>query len=75
MEVQRLGTGLSQGELEEAVNQLRDQVWWLSLPFWRRWLYQAFGHRDPIGHFYAEPGWLREFIEYDLKPLWRRIRG
>lgn len=44
--------------LEEAAEQLRiayiriaqlwDQAWWLSLPFWRRWIYIAKGFRAPI---------------------------
>lgn len=75
MEIQRAGNGLSSYELEEAVNQLKDQVWWLSLPFWRRWLYRLFGYRDPIPHFYADKTWWPEFCKYDLKPLWRRING
>jgi hypothetical protein len=62
-------------ELESLVAQLNDQLWWLSLPFWRRWLYMAFGYRAPIQHFYETHGWWREFVEQDLKPAWRRIRG
>jgi hypothetical protein len=66
VEVQRLGEGLNLRELEEAVAQLRDQVWWMALPFWRRWLYMAFGHRKPIAHFYRERGWWAEFVRLDL---------
>lgn len=66
MEIQRVGEGLSLKELEEAVNQLKDQVWWLSLPFWRRWLYWLFGHRDPVQQFYRIKGWWAEFVRYDL---------
>lgn len=28
--------------------QLWDQVWWLSLPFWRRWIYIAQGFQAPL---------------------------
>jgi hypothetical protein len=32
--------------------QLWDQVWWMRLPFWRRWAYRLQGFTDPIEHFY-----------------------
>lgn len=50
----------------ERLAQLHDQVWWLSLPFWRRWLYIACGHRAPIEHFYETRGWVREFVRNEL---------
>lgn len=75
LEIQRVDGALTPAEKDEALRQLRDQVWWLSLPCWRRWLYMAFGHRAPVQHFYPETGWWREFVHFDVKPLWRRSRG
>ena len=40
-------------ELLELVAQLWDQVWWLSLPWWKRAIYRARGFRDPIERFYT----------------------
>jgi len=40
------------GYLELAVGRLWDQVWWMNLPFWRRWYYWLQGYRAPIGSFY-----------------------
>lgn len=38
--------------LEIHLAQLWDQVWWMTLPRWRRWYYVAQGFRSPITRFY-----------------------
>ena len=38
--------------LECHLAMLWDQVWWMDLPFWRRWFYMAQGFRSPISKFY-----------------------
>lgn len=41
--------------LEIYTAQLWDHVWWISLPFWRRWFYRLQGFRAPIiESFYVE---------------------
>lgn len=50
--------------LEQHLARLWDQVWWLSLPTWRRWYYRLRGFRAPIpvgplrgsGFYDEEPG-------------------
>ncbi len=37
------------------VARLHDQVWWLSLPRWRRAAYRLLGFRAPIQQFYLGP--------------------
>ena len=53
--------------LEAHLAMVWDQIWWMSLPFWRRWLYAAFGYRAPIQSFYATRGWVREFVKRELR--------
>ena len=36
--------------------RLWDQVWWMQLPRWRRWIYRCFSFRAPIQRFYIAPG-------------------
>jgi hypothetical protein len=36
--------------------QLWDQVWWLSLPWWKRTAWRLLGFRAPIRRFYVKPG-------------------
>lgn len=38
--------------LECHLARLWDQVWWMQLPFYRRWYYMAQGFRAPIKKFY-----------------------
>lgn len=40
--------------LEQQLAQVWDQVWWMNLPFWRRWWYIAQGFRSPISRFYQD---------------------
>ncbi len=40
--------------LEIHLAQLWDQVWWVTLPWWRRLRYRLQGFRAPIGKFYEE---------------------
>jgi hypothetical protein len=35
--------------------QLWDQVWWMSLPTWKRVAYRYLGFRSPIQKFYRDP--------------------
>jgi hypothetical protein len=53
-----LDTTLSpEGQLEQLRNLtslLWDQVWWMQLPFYRRWFYKWQGFRAPIPKFYEE---------------------
>lgn len=41
--------------LREYTSRLWDQVWWMSLPFWRRWWYMLHGYRAPL-----RVAWFRE---------------
>jgi len=47
--------------LECYVGRLWDQVWWLSLPWYRRLGWRVLGFKAPIRQFYLKPGekWLR----------------
>jgi hypothetical protein len=40
--------------LERNLAVLWDMVWWLSLPFYRRWFYRWLGYQAPIPRFYVE---------------------
>lgn len=40
--------------LEHGFECLRDQVWWIGLPFYRRWFYRLQGFRAPIERFYEK---------------------
>lgn len=68
----------SAAELHETIARLQEQVWWLGLPLWRRWLYVLFGHRLPHRDTMCcgdSPAWLSEFVQGDVKPLMRRLCG
>jgi hypothetical protein len=41
--------------LERYLGRLWDQVWWRSLPWYRRLLFRALGFRAPITRFYLPP--------------------
>jgi len=42
--------------LECHLGRLWDQVWWLSLPWYRRLAFRLLGFRNPIRTFYLKPG-------------------
>jgi hypothetical protein len=42
--------------LECYVGRLWDQVWWLSLPWYRRLAWRLLGFRAPVRQFYLKPG-------------------
>lgn len=42
--------------LECYVGRLYDQVWWLSLPLWKRCAWRLLGFKPPITQFYLKPG-------------------
>jgi hypothetical protein len=42
--------------LESHLGRLWDEVWWLSLPRWKRCAWQLLGFRAPIRRFYLKPG-------------------
>jgi hypothetical protein len=46
--------------LECHLGRLWDQVWWLSLPLWKRLTWRLLGFKAPIPRFYMKPGepWL-----------------
>lgn len=43
--------------LESNLACLWDQVWWLSLPIYKRWFYKLQGFRPPVRRFYEGPKW------------------
>jgi hypothetical protein len=42
--------------LEVHLGRLWDQVWWRSLPWYKRLAWRALGFRAPIQQFYLKPG-------------------
>ena len=54
----RTGTGLTTERrvqlIECEAGRLWDQVWWISLPCWRRWWYRLQGFGNPIQRFFDE---------------------
>lgn len=40
--------------LEDRMAHVWDEVWWLSLSPWRRWVYRLLGYPAPIRRFYVE---------------------
>jgi hypothetical protein len=48
--------------LAEHTARLWDQVWWLSLPWWRRWYYRLQGYRAPIRMGWFGSDFYREIV-------------
>ena len=42
--------------LECYLGRLYDQVWWMSLPLWKRCAWRLLGFKAPIPQFYLKPG-------------------
>jgi hypothetical protein len=42
--------------LEVHLGRLWDQVWWISLPWYRRLGFRLLGFKSPIPQFYLKPG-------------------
>ena len=41
--------------LERYLGRLWDQVWWLSLPPWKRLVWRFLGFKAPVSKFYLKP--------------------